>query len=131
MFDLPELDDVIYQQLRRHDLAQCARVNKKWNRVVSPYLWSDITELGFLGDRRKNFRRMMIIFSSNNATSYKRITTPWSNMCKKDYLLWKSTVLGFSGYPDPGALQSILHSPEETGNTRIDPTSPTNAVHPS
>ncbi|KAK3810894.1 MAG: hypothetical protein J3Q66DRAFT_350440 [Benniella sp.] len=43
MLGLPELDDVICLQLTRHDLAQCARVNKKWHTVVIPYLWGDLS----------------------------------------------------------------------------------------
>jgi len=41
MLDLPELDDVIVQQLSQHNLAQCARVSKKWHALVSPHLWRD------------------------------------------------------------------------------------------
>ncbi|KAK3810927.1 MAG: hypothetical protein J3Q66DRAFT_350546 [Benniella sp.] len=43
MLGLPELDDIIFQQLGRHDLAQCARVNRKWHTAVIPYLWSDLS----------------------------------------------------------------------------------------
>ncbi|KAK3811129.1 MAG: hypothetical protein J3Q66DRAFT_351100 [Benniella sp.] len=41
MLDLQELDDVIFQQLSQHNLAQCARVSKKWHALVSPHLWRD------------------------------------------------------------------------------------------
>lgn len=43
MLDIPELDELICRQLRRRDLAQCIRVNKKWHRIAIPYLWRDIS----------------------------------------------------------------------------------------
>ncbi|KAK3810897.1 MAG: hypothetical protein J3Q66DRAFT_390844 [Benniella sp.] len=43
MFDIPELDDMVCRQLRPQDLAQFARVNKKWHTVVIPYLWKDLS----------------------------------------------------------------------------------------
>ncbi|KAK3810869.1 MAG: hypothetical protein J3Q66DRAFT_350406 [Benniella sp.] len=42
MFGVPELDNLLCNHLRLHDLAQCARVSKKWNKVVIPYLWYKI-----------------------------------------------------------------------------------------
>ncbi|KAF9286413.1 hypothetical protein BGZ88_009103 [Linnemannia elongata] len=39
MFDIPELDEMVYLQLDRRTLTRCARVNKKWHRVVTPYVW--------------------------------------------------------------------------------------------
>ncbi|KAG0229388.1 hypothetical protein B0O80DRAFT_497542 [Mortierella sp. GBAus27b] len=42
MFDVPELDDMIYLQLRPGDLVQCAQVNKKWHRASIPYIWRDL-----------------------------------------------------------------------------------------
>ncbi|KAK3810895.1 MAG: hypothetical protein J3Q66DRAFT_350441 [Benniella sp.] len=44
MFGLPELDYVICLQLTRHDLAQCARVNRTWHTAIIPYLWGDLTK---------------------------------------------------------------------------------------
>ncbi|KAK3811120.1 MAG: hypothetical protein J3Q66DRAFT_58918 [Benniella sp.] len=43
MLDITELDDMIYPQLRRHDLAQCALVSKKWHSLVIPHLWRDVS----------------------------------------------------------------------------------------
>ncbi|KAG0226275.1 hypothetical protein BGX31_007358 [Mortierella sp. GBA43] len=45
MFDIAELDDPIYRQLDRKELARCARVNKTWNAVAIPYLWHDFAWL--------------------------------------------------------------------------------------
>ncbi|KAK3810939.1 MAG: hypothetical protein J3Q66DRAFT_350562 [Benniella sp.] len=42
MFDIPELDEMICRQLRKHDLAICARVSRKWHKVVIPFLWSNL-----------------------------------------------------------------------------------------
>jgi len=44
MFGLPELDYVVCLQLARHDLAQCARVNRMWHTAVIPYFWGDLTK---------------------------------------------------------------------------------------
>ncbi|KAF9136124.1 hypothetical protein BGW39_006920 [Mortierella sp. 14UC] len=43
MFDIPELDEMICLQLVRRTLARCARVNKKWHRIVTPYIWHDLS----------------------------------------------------------------------------------------
>ncbi|KAK3811127.1 MAG: hypothetical protein J3Q66DRAFT_58950, partial [Benniella sp.] len=43
MLDIPELDDMICQQLNPHDLTQCARVSKKWHSLVIPRLWRDLS----------------------------------------------------------------------------------------
>ncbi|KAK3811131.1 MAG: hypothetical protein J3Q66DRAFT_351102 [Benniella sp.] len=45
MLDIPELDDFICRQLNRDELAQCARVSKKWHSIVVPSLWSDLSGL--------------------------------------------------------------------------------------
>ncbi|KAG0229387.1 hypothetical protein B0O80DRAFT_497541 [Mortierella sp. GBAus27b] len=45
MFDIMELDDMIYLQLGRGDLARCALVDRKWHRSVVPYLWRDLAIL--------------------------------------------------------------------------------------
>ncbi|KAG0242113.1 hypothetical protein B0O80DRAFT_497552 [Mortierella sp. GBAus27b] len=46
MFDIPELDDLIFLKLGKKELGRCARVNKRWHRVVIPYLWYRITVSG-------------------------------------------------------------------------------------
>lgn len=43
MLDIPELGDMVCRLLGAHDLAQCARVDKKWNSLVVPYFWRDLT----------------------------------------------------------------------------------------
>ncbi|KAG0226990.1 hypothetical protein B0O80DRAFT_435340 [Mortierella sp. GBAus27b] len=62
MLENPELDEMICQQLSRHDLAQCVRVNKTWYAIVVPILWRDFT---WLSDRtnqssQSRFRRMVV-----------------------------------------------------------------------
>ncbi|KAF9983261.1 hypothetical protein BGZ65_001995 [Modicella reniformis] len=42
MLGLPEIDEKIYKKLSHHDLAQCARVCKKWHRRAIPYLWHQL-----------------------------------------------------------------------------------------
>ncbi|KAG0246900.1 hypothetical protein BGX31_005388 [Mortierella sp. GBA43] len=59
MFDIPELDELICQQLNRHDLTQCVRVNKKWHHVVIPYIWRDIEYVSYF-EQREAFRRMVL-----------------------------------------------------------------------
>ncbi|KAF9366769.1 hypothetical protein BGX34_008727, partial [Mortierella sp. NVP85] len=43
--DITELDELICQQLSRHDLAQCVRVSKKWHTAFIPHLWNDLSVL--------------------------------------------------------------------------------------
>ncbi|KAI8345823.1 hypothetical protein B0O80DRAFT_263843 [Mortierella sp. GBAus27b] len=45
MIILPELDDEVFQQLGRHDLTQCIRVNKAWHVAVIPHLWGDLSHV--------------------------------------------------------------------------------------
>ncbi|KAF9174455.1 hypothetical protein BGX20_011209 [Mortierella sp. AD010] len=59
MFDIPELDDMICLGLERRHLAQCSRVNKQWHRIVTPYLWRDVSSR--YGDyQRAAFRSMVL-----------------------------------------------------------------------
>ncbi|KAK3811338.1 MAG: hypothetical protein J3Q66DRAFT_351590 [Benniella sp.] len=60
MLGLPELDTIVCKQLRRQDLAQCARVSKKWHAVVIPHLWGDLTYLRSLSHSQKHAFRNMI-----------------------------------------------------------------------
>jgi hypothetical protein len=43
MLDIPELGDMICQLLSPHDLAQCAQVSKRWDSIVTPHLWRDLS----------------------------------------------------------------------------------------
>ena len=43
MLDLPELLEKVFQHLNRHDLAQCAQVNKQWHAMTIPHIWRDLT----------------------------------------------------------------------------------------
>ncbi|KAF9358335.1 hypothetical protein BGX26_001992 [Mortierella sp. AD094] len=47
MFDIPELDEMICSELAPHDLIQCTQVNEQWHRVVTPYIWRDITHIQY------------------------------------------------------------------------------------
>ncbi|KAG0021377.1 hypothetical protein BGZ80_002542 [Entomortierella chlamydospora] len=59
MLDIPELDDMICQRLERRQLAQCSRVNKQWHRIVTPYLWRDVSSIyGYY--QRAAFRSMVL-----------------------------------------------------------------------
>ncbi|KAK3811081.1 MAG: hypothetical protein J3Q66DRAFT_390966 [Benniella sp.] len=60
MLDLPELLEKVFQHLGRHDLTQCAQVNKQWHTLTIPHIWRDLTCV-YSGDaRRKAFRRMVL-----------------------------------------------------------------------
>jgi len=59
MFSIPELDDMICRRLSRRDLAQYARVNKKWNKIATPYLWYDIKWV-WRGTKEKFFHRIVL-----------------------------------------------------------------------
>ena len=43
MFDIPELNELACRRLDTYDLAQCARVSKKWHTISTAYLWQDLT----------------------------------------------------------------------------------------
>ncbi|KAG0243218.1 hypothetical protein BGX31_011027 [Mortierella sp. GBA43] len=43
MFNITELNNLVYSHLERDDLARCARVNKEWHEWVIPFLWHDLT----------------------------------------------------------------------------------------
>ncbi|KAK3811083.1 MAG: hypothetical protein J3Q66DRAFT_58648 [Benniella sp.] len=43
MLDLPELLEKVFQHLDRHDLTQCAQVNKQWHALTIPHIWRDLT----------------------------------------------------------------------------------------
>ncbi|KAK3811023.1 MAG: hypothetical protein J3Q66DRAFT_350794 [Benniella sp.] len=62
MLGIQELDDIICGHLGRHELAQCARVCKKWHSVVAPRIWSDLSWLGWYGTPRRwrAFRSMVL-----------------------------------------------------------------------
>ncbi|KAK3811088.1 MAG: hypothetical protein J3Q66DRAFT_390972 [Benniella sp.] len=60
MLDLPELLEKIFQDLKHHDLAQCAQVNKHWHALTVPFLWRDVTCVCIGGSRRKAFRRIVL-----------------------------------------------------------------------
>jgi len=60
MLDIQELDDLICQKLSQQDLAQCARVNKKWHSVVIPHLWGDLTFLEDPEDSAQGFIQMVL-----------------------------------------------------------------------
>ncbi|KFH68078.1 hypothetical protein MVEG_06808 [Podila verticillata NRRL 6337] len=53
MFDISELDDIVCSQLELGSLAKCAQVNKKWNKVLAPFVWHIIPEDTKDGDWRK------------------------------------------------------------------------------
>ncbi|KAF8983980.1 hypothetical protein BGZ52_013352 [Haplosporangium bisporale] len=59
MFDVPELDNMLYMGLDRHSVVQCARVNKKWNKTVSPYVFQEIPRLP-KKHHQEAFRRIVL-----------------------------------------------------------------------
>ncbi|KAF9344360.1 hypothetical protein BGX26_004461 [Mortierella sp. AD094] len=59
MIGIPELDEMICLKLKRHDKAQCARVNKQWHKVISPYLWHDMLYISGV-KQRAAFRRVVL-----------------------------------------------------------------------
>lgn len=42
MFNVTELDEAVCLLLNRKSLLQCAKVSKKWNATVTPFLWRTI-----------------------------------------------------------------------------------------
>ncbi|KAK3811073.1 MAG: hypothetical protein J3Q66DRAFT_404459 [Benniella sp.] len=60
MLDLPELLKKVFQRLDRHDLTQCAQVNKQWHALTIPHIWSDLTCVCSNDARRETFRRIVL-----------------------------------------------------------------------
>ncbi|KAG0349504.1 hypothetical protein BG004_005166 [Podila humilis] len=42
MFDLAEVDDLVFKDMERNDMVQCSLVCKKWYRGVMPFIWRRI-----------------------------------------------------------------------------------------
>lgn len=42
MFNIPELDDVVFAQLDHQSKLQCAFVNKEWHQVATHFIWQEI-----------------------------------------------------------------------------------------
>ncbi|KAG0013851.1 hypothetical protein BGZ81_000805 [Podila clonocystis] len=59
MFDVPELDNMVYMGLDRHSVVQCARVDKKWNKSASPYVFQEIPRLP-KKHHQEAFRRIVL-----------------------------------------------------------------------
>ncbi|KAF9361231.1 hypothetical protein BGX34_007261 [Mortierella sp. NVP85] len=58
VFDLPELNGIIFSYLSRNDLVRWARVSKRWHRAVIPYIWRDMSAL--TESQYKRLARMVI-----------------------------------------------------------------------
>ncbi|KAF9326061.1 hypothetical protein BG006_010490 [Podila minutissima] len=59
MFDVPELDNMVYMDLDRHSVVQCARVDKKWNKLASSYVFQEIPRLP-KKHHQEAFRRIVL-----------------------------------------------------------------------
>ncbi|KAG0081363.1 hypothetical protein BGZ93_000263 [Podila epicladia] len=59
MFDVPELDNMVYMDLDRYSVVQCARVDKKWNKLASPYVFQEIPRLP-KKHHQEAFRRIVL-----------------------------------------------------------------------
>jgi len=60
MLDLPELLEKVLQHLDRHDLTQCAQVNKQWHALTTPHIWRDLTCVCSDDARGKAFSRIVL-----------------------------------------------------------------------
>lgn len=122
MLGIPELDHLICLQLNRSDLARCARVNKKWNKVVVPYLWYDIKWAWYLS-RGAAFRRIVFddymneqrkqqeqkVKHSMKQTPQQLLSLPPPALAK--YGRWIRHV------PEPMYLLSCFQSPDDSSQT--------------
>ncbi|KAG0246312.1 hypothetical protein B0O80DRAFT_86357 [Mortierella sp. GBAus27b] len=61
MLNIPEIDEMICRELCTQDLVQCARVNKQWNRIVTPSLWRDLSWLDFASDKQMEAFRTLVL----------------------------------------------------------------------
>ncbi|KAK3811086.1 MAG: hypothetical protein J3Q66DRAFT_404470 [Benniella sp.] len=60
MLDLPELHGKVLQRLGRHDLTQCAQVNRQWHAMTIPHIWRDLTCVNSADARGKAFSRLVL-----------------------------------------------------------------------
>ncbi|KAG0246480.1 hypothetical protein B0O80DRAFT_454130 [Mortierella sp. GBAus27b] len=60
LFDIYELDELICHRLSRHDLAQCAQVNKSSHKTVLPFLWLDLSYSTWTESRGRAFHRLVL-----------------------------------------------------------------------
>jgi hypothetical protein len=101
MLGLPELDTIVCEQLRRHDIAQCARVSKEWHAAVILHLWSNLTCLKRVSCPRKDaFRRMVQedYLGGTQRLRLREVTKLWGNIFKHHLLSCRpcqNTELGF------------------------------------
>ncbi|KAK3810891.1 MAG: hypothetical protein J3Q66DRAFT_414039 [Benniella sp.] len=120
MFDILELDDMVCRLLARHDLAQCARVNKKWNSIVIPLLWKDLSCLENASyAQRRAFRTLILedYFYVQQATAMQEeghgaeqhIPTPPSLSTLTKYIPWIQML------PDPERCCRPLYDTTLTG----------------
>jgi len=111
MLEIPELDDMICQQLSQRDLVQCLRVSKSWHRACLPYLWRNVS---ISWNNNIAFRRMVLDsylherqHQQENGRSLKntqgRTSPPLSTLAQ--YGCWVRML------PDPERLFQILQRP--------------------
>lgn len=86
MFNIPELDRLVYLQLNHNSLAQCARVNRTWNEGAMPFLFETIPNLPY--------RYQQLSFLEIVVEDY----------CRKSYQELKDT------HRLPHRLEAILHN---------------------
>ncbi|KAG0088011.1 hypothetical protein BGZ93_006705 [Podila epicladia] len=86
MFNIPELNRLVYLQLSRNSLAQCARVNRTWNEGAMPFLFETIPTLPY-HYQQLSFLEMVV-----------------EDYCQKSYRQLKDTRLL------PHQLEAILHN---------------------
>ncbi|KAK3810947.1 MAG: hypothetical protein J3Q66DRAFT_57388 [Benniella sp.] len=92
MFGIPELDELVFQQLNRQELARCMRVNKKWHEAAVPFLWSDLTYLEQLPRKQRQAFGKLVLEDYLQAQQHRKLkeegqdmghpTSPISNLAK-------------------------------------------------
>ncbi|KAG0246485.1 hypothetical protein B0O80DRAFT_499566 [Mortierella sp. GBAus27b] len=118
MTDISEVDDIIFKQLGIHDLAQCARVSKRWHTIATPFLWKDISCLDHSSiSQRQAFARLVLVNylerqeeeSDAEQCLQARSPHPFSTLAK--YRHWIRVLPGINGLQ---LLVDSIHPPQAT-----------------
>ncbi|KAK3811017.1 MAG: hypothetical protein J3Q66DRAFT_350790 [Benniella sp.] len=112
MLDIQELDDFVCLQLARQDLAQCARVCKKWHSTVTPYLWRDLSWIDSTNSGRTHaFSRIVVEDYLYRMLAHEGHTEPPAQAQPSTYLPALSKYGNWIRLlPDPHSLHDALHA---------------------
>jgi hypothetical protein len=105
MFNITELDDLIWHQLRRQDLVHCARVSKAWHSIVIPFLWGDLSCLEHDSKAQRDAFGRLVIEDYHQGQHHREPQQASSSLFVSSLAKYGPLV---QKLPKPSALRSIL-----------------------